>query len=92
MMSVVLNKVLQNIPHCLNQINSCMQANDNLGVITYASRAKSALSLIREDQLVNAFHKITLTARNGELSAMRELVDTTYTETLGTLCALKEAV
>jgi len=92
MMSIVLSNVFQNIPHCLNQINSCMQANDKLGVITYASRAKSAFSLIREEQLVMAFHKIALTARDGELSTIREFVSATHTDTLGKLSALKEAV
>jgi hypothetical protein len=68
MMGVVLNEIFHNIPNCLIEINSSFSAQDSLGVATYASRARSAFSMLREDNLAEAFMKIERCARKGELS------------------------
>ena len=92
MMDAVLTKVFQNIPYCISEIEMCLRANDTPGVLTYVARAKSALSLIREDQLLLAFDKIELTAKKGEIATIDEFVHSTFSETLSKMQQLKEAV
>lgn len=73
MMGVVLNEIYHNIPNSLSEIETSFQKNDSLGVVTYASRAKSAFSMLREEKLVLAFQNIIIAASQGEMSSAQEI-------------------
>jgi HPt (histidine-containing phosphotransfer) domain-containing protein len=92
MMGVVLNEIYHNIPNCLSEINTSLKSNDSLGIVTYASRAKSALSMLREDQLALAFMNIELSARNGEMSLAENTFSSVFDNTLSRINSMKEAV
>jgi HPt (histidine-containing phosphotransfer) domain-containing protein len=92
MMGVVLNEIFHNIPNCLSEIHSSIKAKDSLGVVTYASRAKSALSILREEQLVQAFIIIEKSARNGQMSIAEDTFSGIFDTTLSRISSMKEAV
>jgi hypothetical protein len=92
MMGVVLNEIYHNIPNCLSEINASLKSNDSLGVVTYASRAKSALSILREDELALAFTNIERSARNGEMSLAENTFSSVFATTLSRISSMKEAV
>jgi len=92
MMGVVLNEIFHNLPNCLAEINSSLKTNDSIGVVTYASRAKSALLMIREDQLAQAFHHIEISARNGEMKLAEITFFDAFNNTLSRITGMKEAV
>jgi len=92
MMGVVLNEIFHNIPNCLSEIETGLKTNDAIGVVAYASRAKSALHMIREDQLANAFHHIETSAKSGELTLAENTFSNVFTATLDRITSMKEAV
>jgi hypothetical protein len=92
MMGVVLNEIFQNLPNCLSEINSSLKTNDSIGVVTYASRAKSALLMIREDQLAQAFDHIEISARNGEMHLAEITFIDAFNHTLARMNSMKDAV
>ena len=92
MMGVVLNEIFHNLPDCLAEINSSLKTNDSIGVATYASRAKSALLMIREDQLAQAFDHIEISARNGEMNLAKFTFVDAFNRTLARINSMKEAV
>ena len=92
MMGVVLNEIFHNLPNCLAEINSSLKTNDSIGVVTYASRAKSALLMIREDRLAQAFHHIEISARNGEMKHAEITFFDAFNNTLSRITGMKEAV
>jgi HPt (histidine-containing phosphotransfer) domain-containing protein len=92
MMGVVLNEIYHNIPNCLSEINASLKSNDSLGVVTYAARAKSALSILREDQLTQAFSEIEISARNGEMKLAEITFSSVFTNTLSRITSMKESV
>ena len=73
MMSVIINEINHKLPQCISEIELSIQKNDPLGVITFASRAKSAFQMLREDRLANSFQKIEDYARKGEMSRVKDL-------------------
>jgi hypothetical protein len=92
MMGVVLNEISHNVPHCLNEINSSLNAKDTLGVVTFASRARSAFSILREDKLAEAFMNIERSARNGEMSEAQVLFSNIFPVTLSCIHSIQTAV
>ena len=92
MMGVVLHELFQNIPHCMSEINSSLQCKDSIGVVTYAARAKSALHILREDQLAEAFMSIEQSARNGQMSGAESTFSSVCNTTLSRINALQESV
>jgi hypothetical protein len=92
MMGVVLNEIYHNLPNCLSEINSSLKSNDSLGVVTYASRAKSALQMIREDQLALAFSSIEDSAKRGEMRLAENTFSSVFNTTLERIKGIKEAV
>jgi HPt (histidine-containing phosphotransfer) domain-containing protein len=92
MMGVVLHEILHNLPKCLAEINSSICKNDSLGVITFASRAKSACAMLREEQLVQSFQMIEDYARKGELSSAKNLFSDEFNDTLVKLQLIKKSV
>jgi hypothetical protein len=91
MMGVVLNEIFQNIPHCLKEINSGLNSNDSLNVAAYASRAKSAFNILREDHLAQAFLQIETAARNGKMSDAEVLFTSIFNTTLSRISFIQEA-
>ena len=92
MMGVVFQEILRNLPNCLSEINSSIYRNDPLGVITFAVRAKSACTLLREEQLAQSFQLIEDYARKGELSSAQNLFTSEFNHTLVKLQLIEEAV
>ena len=92
MMGVVLNEIFHNLPNCLAEIKSSLKTNDSIGVVTYASRAKSALQMIREDQLAQAFNNIEISARKGEMKLAEITFIDAFNHTLSRITSMKEAV
>lgn len=92
MMRVVICEIFQNLPISLSEINSSLQTNDSLGVITFAARAKSAFLMLREEKLANSFQMIEDFARKGEMTSAKNLFSSDYDETLNTLKLIQEAV
>jgi HPt (histidine-containing phosphotransfer) domain-containing protein len=92
MMGVLLNELFQNIPNCMSEINSSLLAKDPLGVATYASRAKSAMHILREDQLAEAFSKIEQSARNGKLSVAESTFSNIHKTTISRINNIQESV
>jgi hypothetical protein len=92
MMRVVIHEIFQSLPICLSEINSSLQTNDSLGVITFAARAKSAFLMLREEKLANSFQRIEEYARKGEMSSAKNIFTSHYNETLSTLKLIQEAV
>jgi HPt (histidine-containing phosphotransfer) domain-containing protein len=92
MMGIVLNELFQNIPNCMSEINSSLISKDSMGVVTYASRAKSALSILREDQLAKAFMSIEHSARNGQMSVAESTFSSVCNTTLSRINAMQESV
>ncbi|MFM1770927.1 MAG: hypothetical protein RLZZ71_69 [Bacteroidota bacterium] len=91
MMGVVLNEIFHNIPNCLNEIHSGLNSNDSLNVATYASRAKSAFTILREDQLAKAFLQIETAARKGNMSDAEILFTDIFDTTLSRISFIQEA-
>jgi len=92
MMGVVLNEIFQSLTVCLSEINSSLQSNDSLGVITFATRAKSAFLMLREEKLANSFQMIEEHARKGQMSSAKNIFTSDYDETLSALKLIQEAV
>jgi HPt (histidine-containing phosphotransfer) domain-containing protein len=92
MMGVLLNEIYHNLPNCLAEINSSLKTNDATGVVTYASRAKSALLMIREDQLALAFSNIEDSAKKGEMTLAENTFTGVFNNTLSRISSMKEAV
>lgn len=92
MMEVLLDEIFNKLPNCLAEINSSLKTNDSVGVVTYASRAKSALVMIREDQLAQAFNHIEISARNGKMNLAELTFIDAFNRTLARINSLKEAV
>lgn len=92
MMGLVLNEIYHNIPNCLSEINASLKSTNSLGVVTYASRAKSALSLLREDELALAFTDIERSARNGDMLLAKKTFSSVFATTLSRISSMKEAV
>jgi len=92
MMGVVLNEILQNIPTCIAEINSSIKANDHLGIITFAPRVKSAFSMLGEAQLALTFEAIEVSARKGEMSAVKDLFEAALHESVGKIHIIQEGV
>ncbi|MDP4630079.1 MAG: hypothetical protein NWQ44_09105 [Flavobacteriales bacterium] len=92
MMGVVLNEIYYTLPKCLSEIDSGLKNNDSLGVVTYATRAKSALLMIREDQLAQAFNQIEISARNGEMKLAEITFIEAFNTALSCISIMKEAV
>jgi hypothetical protein len=92
MMGVVLNEIYYNLPKCLSEIDSGLKSNGSLGVVTYAARAKSALLMIREDQLAQAFNRIEISARNGEMKLAEITFIDAFNDTLSCISSMKEAI
>ena len=92
MMVVVLSEIAQNITNCLSEIYSSLKAQDAIGVAAYASRAKSAFDILREDELVKAFNSIEQDARNGKISLAECTFYSAYKPAILCLVALWEAV
>lgn len=92
MMGIVLNEIYHNIPKCISEIDSSIKFNDSHGVVTYAARAKSALLMIREDQLAQAFNQIEISARNGEMKLAEITFIGAFNQTLARITSMKEAV
>ena len=82
MRDTVLNEIFQNIPKSLSEINSSFQANDYLGIITFAPRVKSAFSMLGETHLALAFQAIELSAKKGEMSVAKDLFNAALHETM----------
>lgn len=92
MMGVVLNEIYHNLPNCLSELKASITSNDSLGVITYAARAKSALQMIREDQLALAFSSIEDSAKRGEMNLAENTFSSVFNTTLSRIRSMKEAV
>jgi hypothetical protein len=92
MMGVVLNEIYYTLPKCISEIDSSIKFNDSHGVVTYAARAKSALLMIREDQLAQAFNQIEISARNGEMKLAEITFIGAFNQTLARITSMKEAV
>ena len=92
MMGVVLNEIYHNLPNCLSEINTSLKLNDSHGVVTYASRAKSALHMIREDQLALAFSSIENSARMGEMISAESTFLGVFNTALSRISNMKEMV
>lgn len=73
MMGVVLTQINQNIPNCIAEIESGVQQLDSIRVVTYAGRAKSAFSMLREEQTAQAFQHIILAATNKDFQTIKIL-------------------
>jgi hypothetical protein len=91
MMRVVIHEIFQSLPICLSEINSSLQTNDSLGVITFAARAKSAFLMLRDEKLANSFQMIEEHARKGQMSSAKNIFTSDYEETLSALKLIKEA-
>ncbi len=91
MMGVVLNEIFHNIPNCLNEIHSGLNSNDSLSVATYASRAKSAFTILREDQLAKAFLQIETAARSGNMNAATGTFTSVLEASRSRISSIKEA-
>ena len=91
MMGVILNEIYHKLPTCLSEINASLKSNDSIGVVTYASRAKSALHMIREDQLAKAFMTIEDLARNSEMALAENTFSSVFSTTLDRITQMKEA-
>lgn len=91
MMGVVLNQIYHNIPNCLSEIEMGIAENNSSRIVTFASRAKSAFSMLREDQYAQAFQNIILTASRGELSSVKEIFESILSQIEGRLTDLKRA-
>jgi hypothetical protein len=92
MMGIVLNELFQNIPNCMSEINSSLISKDSMGVVTYASRAKSALHILREDQLAEAFSIIEQSAKNGHMSIAESTFSSICGDTLSRMNKIQESV
>lgn len=92
MMGVVLNEIYYTLPKCLSEIDSSIKFNDSHGVVTYAARAKSALLMIREDQLALAFSNIEDSAKKGEMTLAENTFTGVFNNTLSRISSMKEAV
>lgn len=92
MMGIVLNEIYHNLPNCLSEINTSLKLNDSYGVVTYASRAKSALLMIREDQLALAFSSIENSARMGEMISAESTFMGVFNTALSRISNMKETV
>jgi hypothetical protein len=91
MMGVVLNEIYYNLPNCLSELNASLKSNDSFGVVTYASRAKSALQMLREDQLALIFSSIEDSAKRGELRLAENTFSSVFNTTLTRITNIKEA-
>ena len=92
MMGVVLNEIYYTLPKCLSEIDSGLKNNDSLGVVTYAIRAKSALLMIREDQLASAFSTIEDSAKKGEMTIAENTFSNVFNTTLARISNMQETV
>jgi len=92
MVETVLVEIQQNIPLSLSEIDSCIKVNDYLGVITFSSRVKSAFFMIGEAELAHTFEALETAARRGEVSAMKNLFESTFQESLEKINLISEAV
>ena len=92
MMGTVLNEIFQSIPKSLAEINSSILSNDYLGVITFAPRVKSAFSMLGEAQLALTFEAIEVSARKGEMSAVKDLFEAALHESVGKIHIIQEGV
>lgn len=92
MVEAVLVEIYQNIPNSLSEINSCISDNNYLGVITFASRVKSAFSMLGEADLAHTFEAIEASARKGEMSAVKHLFDSAFQESLEKINLILEVV
>ena len=73
MMGAVLTQINQNIPSCMAEIEFGIQQSDYIRIVTYASRAKSAFSMLREKQTTQAFQHIILAATNKDFFTVKDL-------------------
>lgn len=92
MMGVVLNEIFHNLPNCLSEINNSLKIKDATGVVTFASRAKSALHMIREDQLASAFSTIEDSAKKGEMTIAENTFSNVFNTTLARISNMQETV
>ena len=91
MMGVVLKEIFHNIPNCLNEIHSGLNSNDSLSVATFASRAKSAFTILREDQLAIAFLHVETAARAGNMNAATSTFTSVLEASRSRISSIKEA-
>lgn len=91
MMGVVLNHIYHNIPNCLSEIELGIAKNNSTRIITYANRAKSAFSMLREDLYAQAFQNIVFAASRGELSSVKEIFESILSPIEGRLIEFKKA-
>ena len=82
MMDAVLHEIFLKIPASLTEINSSINNNDYLGVITFAPRVKSAFSMLGEPQLALTFQAIEDSARMGEMSKVKVHFETALQDSL----------
>ena len=92
MMGVVLNEIYHNLPNCLSELNASLKSNDSLGVVTYAARAKSALQMIRENQLALAFSSVKDSAKKSKMALAETTFSGVFNTTLERIKGMKEAV
>lgn len=92
MMGVVLNEIHNTLPKCLDEIDSGLKICDSLGVVAYASRTKSAMHMLQEEQLAETFFKIENAVRMGEWSSAENQFNSILNETTDILNSIKEAV
>jgi len=92
MMDVVLYEIYNNLPKCVSEIDLSLKTNDSFGVVTYATRAKSAFLLINEEKLALAFSNIEDLARKGEMTHAKNTFTGVFNTTLSCISDIKEFV